>query len=63
VTAGRHLSAAIESKDFPKGLGSRHIAAAGITSVTDAIAIVISESTGTVRIYKEGKMFVDIEKA
>jgi diadenylate cyclase len=63
VTAGRHLSAAIESKDFPKGLGSRHIAAAGITSVTDAIAIVISESTGTVRIYKKGKMFVDIEKA
>ena len=63
VTAGRHLSAAIESKDFPKGLGSRHIAAAGITSVTDAIAIVISESTGTVRIYKKGNMFVDIEKA
>jgi diadenylate cyclase len=63
VTAGRHLNAAIESKDFPKGLGSRHIAAAGITSVTDAIAIVISESTGTVRIFKKGKMFVDIEKA
>jgi diadenylate cyclase len=63
VTAGRHLNAAIESKDFPKGLGSRHIAAAGITSVTDAIAIVISQSTGTVRIFKKGKMFVDIEKA
>ncbi|MDO9516085.1 MAG: diadenylate cyclase, partial [Syntrophales bacterium] len=48
VTAGRHLSAALENKDFPQGLGSRHIAAAGITSVTGAIAIVISESTGTV---------------
>ncbi|MBN2284176.1 MAG: diadenylate cyclase [Deltaproteobacteria bacterium] len=63
VTAGRHLSAALESKEFPQGLGSRHIAAAGITSVTDAIAIVVSESTGTVRIFKKGKMFVDIEKA
>jgi diadenylate cyclase len=63
VTAGRHLNAAIESKDFPKGLGSRHIAAAGITSVTDAIAIVISQSTGTVRIFKKGRMFIDIEKA
>ncbi|MEA1971469.1 MAG: diadenylate cyclase [Thermodesulfobacteriota bacterium] len=62
VTAGRHLSAALENKDFPKGLGSRHIAAAGITSVTDATAIVISESTGTVRIFKKGKVFVDIEK-
>lgn len=62
VTAGRHLNAALENKDFPKGLGSRHIAAAGITSVTRAIAIVISESTGTVRIFKKGRLFVDIEK-
>jgi len=63
VTAGRHLSAALESKDFPQGLGSRHIAAAGITSVSGAIAIAISESTGTVRIFKKGKIFVDIEKS
>jgi len=62
VTAGRHLSAALENKDFPQGLGSRHIAAAGITSVTDAITIAISESTGTVRIFNKGKVFVDIEK-
>jgi len=63
VTAGRHLSAALEGKDFPHGLGSRHIAAAGITSVTDAIAVVVSESTGTVRLFKKGKIFVNIEKA
>ena len=62
VTAGRHLNAALETKDFPQGLGSRHIAAAGITSVTGAISIVISESTGTVRIFKNGRLFVDIEK-
>jgi len=63
LTAGRHLSAALESKDFPKGLGSRHIAAAGITGATHAIAIVISESTGSVRVFKGGKIFVEIEKA
>ncbi|NLN60844.1 MAG: hypothetical protein GX147_09145 [Deltaproteobacteria bacterium] len=62
VTAGRHLSAALESKDFPRGLGSRHIAAAGITSVTDAVAIVVSESTGMVTVLKKGKIFVRIEK-
>jgi len=62
VSAGRHLSAALESKDFPKGLGSRHIAAAGITDATNAIAIVVSESSGDVRIFKKGKIFVDIEK-
>ncbi|KQC06901.1 MAG: hypothetical protein APR62_00835 [Smithella sp. SDB] len=62
VTAGRHLSAALDSKDFPPGLGSRHIAAAGITSVTKAVAIVISESSGNVTVFKNGKLFVTIEK-
>lgn len=62
VTAGRHLSAALESKDFPAGLGSRHIAAAGITNVTKAVAMVISESSGNVSVFKNGKLFVTIEK-
>lgn len=62
VTAGRHLSAALDSRDFPAGLGSRHIAAAGITSVTKAVAIVISESSGNVTVFKNGKLFVTIEK-
>ena len=62
VTAGRHLSAAMDSRDFPQGLGSRHIAAAGITSITNAIAIVLSESTGNVSVFKDGKILVNIEK-
>ncbi len=63
VSAGRHLSVALEKEEFPQGLGSRHIAAAGITSVTDATVIVISESTGTVRIFKNGVIFMEIEKS
>ncbi len=62
VSAGRHLNAAIDSRDFPAGLGSRHIAAAGITNVTKAVAIVISESSGNVSVFKNGKLFVTIEK-
>jgi DNA integrity scanning protein DisA with diadenylate cyclase activity len=62
ITAGRHLSAALDSRDFPAGLGSRHIAAAGITNVTKAVAIVISESSGNVSVFKNGKLFVTIEK-
>jgi DNA integrity scanning protein DisA with diadenylate cyclase activity len=62
VTAGRHINAALDSRDFPAGLGSRHIAAAGITSVTKAVAIVISESSGDVTVFKNGKLFVTIEK-
>jgi diadenylate cyclase len=62
VTAGRHLNASLESKDFPQGLGSRHIAAAGITSVSSAVAMVLSESTGNISVFKNGKIFVSIEK-
>jgi DNA integrity scanning protein DisA with diadenylate cyclase activity len=62
VTAGRHLNAALDSRDFPAGLGSRHIAAASITNVTKAVAIVISESSGNVSVFKNGKLFVTIEK-
>lgn len=62
VTAGRHLNAAFEDGELPQGLGSRHASAAGITSVTNATAIVISESTGDVRIFRNGKIFMTIEK-
>jgi len=62
VTAGRHLNAAFEDGELPQGLGSRHASAAGITSVTKATAIVVSESTGDVRIFRNGKIFMTIEK-
>jgi diadenylate cyclase len=62
MTAGSYLNVTMEGKDFPRGLGSRHLAASGITTVTDAVAIVVSESTGTVRVFKNGRIFVSIEK-
>jgi diadenylate cyclase len=62
LAAGRHLDVSGENIEIPLGLGSRHRAAAGITSVTDALAIVISEDTGGVRIFHHGKIFMEIEK-
>lgn len=62
LTTGRYLGAAGDEDTIPRGLGSRHIAAAGITAMTQAIAIVISESTGDVRIFKNGKIMMEIEK-
>ena len=44
-----------------KGLGSRHWAAAAISKCTNAIAIVISESTGTVRLFQGGEVILRIE--
>ncbi len=63
LAAGRHLKASTEDADLPQGLGAKHRAAAGITSLTNALAIVISESTGDVRIFSSGKIFMEIEKA
>ncbi len=60
--AGRHLNAAPEN-DLPPGLGSRHVAAAGITEVSAAISFAVSESTGSVTILKDGKVFMQISKS
>jgi diadenylate cyclase len=62
ITAGRFLGATADGTDVARGLGSRHLAAAGITALTKAVAIVISESTGDVRIFKDGKTVMVVEK-
>ncbi len=61
LTAGRYLGATADSTDVARGLGSRHMAAAGISALTNAVAIVISESTGDVRIFKNGNTLMEIE--
>ncbi|HTN75275.1 MAG TPA: diadenylate cyclase [Pirellulaceae bacterium] len=49
------------SLTLSKGLGSRHWSAAAISKNTKAIAIVVSESTGTVRIFQNGEVVLHIE--
>ena len=44
-----------------KGLGSRHFAGAAISKNTDAIAVVVSQSSGTVRIFQNGEVVLRIE--
>ncbi|NPA47561.1 MAG: diadenylate cyclase [Thermococci archaeon] len=45
-------------EELPPGLGSRHLAAAGITKTTKAVALSLSES-GTIRIFKGGSMLLE----
>lgn len=59
VSACRYLDAAVEEVDLPLGLGSRHLAAASISRLTRAAAVVVSES-GTVRIFHGGKLVAEI---
>ena len=56
VAAGRYLNFDEEQDlDVPLGLGARHMAAAGISRDTEAIAIVVSQTSGSVRVFRAGQ--------
>ena len=44
-----------------KGLGSRHFSGAAISKNTKAIAVVVSQTSGTVRIFQNGEVVLRIE--
>jgi DNA integrity scanning protein DisA with diadenylate cyclase activity len=63
LAAGRYLVPQGKLEEpLPQGLGTRHEAGAGITANTDALALCISQSTGTVSIFKGGRLLADIQK-
>jgi diadenylate cyclase len=62
LAAGRYLNAAHHGEPMPQGLGARHSSAAAITGVTDSVALVISESSGRVTIFRGGSIITTIEK-
>jgi len=60
VAACRYLNSTGESHvELPLGLGSRHLAAAGISAVTKAVGVVVSESS-VVRMFCHGTMVAEI---
>jgi len=63
LAAGRYLRTPDDQEiELPLGLGTRNAAATGITMVSNSIAFVVSKTTGTVRIYKEGKLKVELKQ-
>lgn len=56
-----HLGARGEGINLRKGFGSRHIAAAGISKQTNAIAFAVSQSSGSVRVFQKGEEVLHIE--
>ena len=58
--ACRIIDAPTAGLTLPKGLGTRHWTAAAITKVTAALAVVVSQSTGTVRIFQQGEVILRI---
>jgi diadenylate cyclase len=61
-TAGAYLQPPGGEKPLEPGLGARHVAAAAISEATDALAIVLSESTGAVRLYRGGSVVMAVER-
>lgn len=61
-SAGTYLDARTKRTKLRPGLGARHAAAQAITATTDAIATVVSSSSGTVTVFHEGRAILELER-
>ena len=59
LSAARYIDAASDSLNLPLGLGSRHMAGASISHQTNAVAVVVSESS-MVRMFDDGELVSEI---
>ncbi|MDE6805502.1 MAG: DNA integrity scanning protein DisA nucleotide-binding domain protein, partial [Muribaculaceae bacterium] len=46
--------------NIPKELGLRHRAALGMSQVTDAVCIIVSEETGNISVAKDGEFTINV---
>jgi len=64
LAAGRYLqSPGTDELKIPLGLGARHAAAALMTAHTRAIALVVSQTSGTVRIFRGGEIVFELHQS
>lgn len=66
VLAGDRVVAAkcilpVTQSDVPQSYGTRHLAAIGISEISDAVVIVVSEETGKVAIAQAGHLYSNLE--
>jgi DNA integrity scanning protein DisA with diadenylate cyclase activity/predicted DsbA family dithiol-disulfide isomerase len=59
LSAARYIDATSNHLELPLGLGSRHVAAASVSSRTEAVAVAVSESS-TVRMFDDGELVAEI---
>lgn len=59
-SVGRYITVDSSSVTLPPGMGTRHNSVAAITSVTNAIGIVVSQSGGGITVFRHGKILKKI---
>jgi diadenylate cyclase len=65
IRGGRIIAAKVvlplsKNVDYTHSLGTRHLAAIGVTELSDATAIVVSEQTGKISVARQGVIQLDI---
>jgi DNA integrity scanning protein DisA with diadenylate cyclase activity len=59
--AGRYITMDTGMVRIPRGLGTRHSSVAAVTLATKALGVVVSQSGGVIRIFKDGKIVATIK--
>jgi diadenylate cyclase len=62
LAAGRYLLSMSRDVKLPMGLGARHSAAASISAESKSIAVTVSQTTGTVRVFKQGEIVLELRQ-
>lgn len=62
IVAARCVLPVTEKENFPSNFGMRHRAAVGITETTDAIAITVSEQTGSISLTVNGEINANLNR-
>ncbi len=59
--AGRYITIDTGMVKIPKGLGTRHSSVAAITQATQSIGVVVSQSGGVIRVFRDGKIAATVK--
>jgi uncharacterized protein (TIGR00159 family) len=61
IVAAQCILPVSHNLDIPKRLGLRHRSAMGVSEVSDALAIVVSEETGGITVAMNGKFYSNLD--
>jgi uncharacterized protein (TIGR00159 family) len=62
ITAAAVILPPSDNPNTPQHYGTRHRAALGVTEVSDAVAIVVSEETGAISFANAGKLYIRLNR-